>query len=185
MLVTALDDDVPLDVEIFEKLWRAHACVHIPDTIVWKFGKLEGWFFNRQGGSARHGLQPAPRVKRKRDSTVHRSDMLTKVAAAMMAGSSHGHEIVATWVSAEPGDPTSRVLHLTRDTMEKFLRHVPDKGHGVLQKWVPPFGGRACLLRTEWSPHHHAVELRTNWRPLYDLKVELGRRLATFVVLRE
>ena len=142
-----------------------------------KFGKLESWYFN----SSKHKLpgQP-PLVKRKRDATLRRGNTYEKLIECFTAGTSSDSDLVATWVTAAPDAETSGVLHLTRGMLERFLRMVPEKGHGVLQQWVAPFGGRQCLLRTDWSPHHFGVELRTNWHTLTDHKQPVCQRLATF-----
>ena len=138
-----------------------------------KFGKLDSWFFN-----ASHSGSP-PLIKRKRDFTVHRGDLITRICKMFCAHAANESDLVATWVSGDPGE-SCRVLHLTRGSIEHFLRMVPAKGHGVLQRWVPPFGGRNCLLRADYSPHHFGLELRTNWHTVIDGRLPLSQRLATF-----
>ena len=45
MDVKALPTDVPLDVDVYELLWRARVRIHLPETLVYKYGRLESWFF--------------------------------------------------------------------------------------------------------------------------------------------
>jgi hypothetical protein len=110
---------------------------------------------------------------------MRHGDIFAKVMETFGGDVASPTEVVATWVSGEPGTSCT-VQHLTKGALEGFLRHVPQKGHGMLQKFVPPFGGKASLLRTDWSPHHQSVELRTNWYSTTDFKRPLAERLATF-----
>ena len=155
--IAPLDDYVPIDVDAFELLWRAHACVHIAETVVYKFGKLESWFFN-----AKTNGPEAPAIRKKRDYTVRRGDVNQTIMEAFCANCSSGNDLVATWVSGEPNEPC-KVVHLTKRLLHQFLNFVSEKGHGVLQRWSAPFDGHNALLRADWSPHHFSLELCTNW----------------------
>lgn len=158
----ALQDEVPVVVDIFESLWRAQAHIHIPETIVYRYGKLESWYFNAIG--SRSG--EAPLVKRKRNFTIWRGDVVERICTLFCSGAKHKDDVVGTFVQGEPG-ADCQVLHLTASSLEKFMKHVPDKGHGVLQRWVPPFGGHAALLRTDWSPHFFGLDMRVNWHSVH------------------
>lgn len=158
------DDHVPYDAEFFELLWKVHARVHITDTIVYKYGKMESWFFNKRRKSVNLDVRAEPpKVCKKRDYTVRRGDLNQTIMEAFTSHCVNDSELVATWVSGEP-DALCRVLHLTKATLHQFLAYLPDKGHGLLQRWTAPFGGRNSLLRTEWSPHHFSLELCSNWK---------------------
>ena len=158
------DDGVPYECEFFELLWKAHARVHITDTIVYKYGKMESWFFNKRRKSTNLDMRAEPpKVCKKRDYTVRRGDLNQTIMEAFTSHCVNDSELVATWVSGEPNE-LCRVLHLTKATLHQFLAYLPDKGHGLLQRWTAPFGGRNALLRTEWSPHHFSLELCTNWK---------------------
>lgn len=172
----ALDDVVPLEIKIYELLWRARVRIHLPETLVYKFGRLESWFFSVPAHSKPND---PPLLKRKRDYTVRRGDTKETILHAFCAHCRSEHEIVATWVSGAPGTEC-RVLHLTKATLAKFLSYMPEKGHGVLQRWVAPVANKSTLLRTDWSPHYFAVEMCTNWHSTTDPKLPLGQRLATF-----
>lgn len=152
----ALECDVPVETDVLELLWRARCRINIPETIVYKFGKLESWFFcsnNKKG---------EPQIRRKRDYTVRRGDVSETITKAFTSQCTSDQDLVATWVSGNPDEPC-KVLHLTKDTLHRFLAHMPDKTHGVLQRWVAPFGGRSTLVRTDWSPHYFSLEQCTNW----------------------
>jgi hypothetical protein len=175
-LLDALDADVPVEVDVFELLWQARARVHIPDTIVYKFGKLESWFFT--ASSSKHPKLPV--IKRKNNYTVRgHGDVNETIRKAFCAHTTTEQDLVATWVSGDPGE-NAKVLHLTQSTLGQFLAHMPAKGHGVLQRWVAPFGGRSTQLRTDWSPHHFSLEMCTNWHSVHDSRRPLRERLATF-----
>ena len=153
------DCDVPIEIDVYELFWRARVRLHLPETIVYKFGRLEHWFFC----SATKSGEP-PKIKRKRDYTVRRGDVVEKILDAFCAHATHDEQLVATWVSGMPGE-NCRVLHLTRRTLSQFLAFMKhaQKGHGLLQRWCEPFGGHSTMLRTDWSPHHFALEMSTNW----------------------
>ena len=42
----ALNDEVPLCLEAYELLWRAKAALRVPDSIVWKDGCVDAWYFS-------------------------------------------------------------------------------------------------------------------------------------------
>ena len=154
-----LDCDVPIEVDAYEVLWRARVRVHLPETIVFKYGRLDSWFFCMR---ERHG--GAPKIKRKRDYTVRRGDVVQNILDSFCAQAESEHDIVATWIAGQPNE-NCRVLHLTRGTLERFLRHVKgdETAHGMLQRWCAPFGGHSSMLRTDWTPHHFGLEMCTNW----------------------
>lgn len=171
-----MQGDVAIEIDAYELLWRSRVRVHLPETIVFKFGRLDAWFFasfDRKG-------QP-PRIKRKRDYTVRRGDVVDKIIDSFCAHATSEQDLVATWVSGPPGE-NCRVLHLTKKTLAQFLAFIKhtQKGHGVLQRWCAPFGGHSTMLRTEWSPHYFGLDQCTNWHPVSDQRQPLGERLATF-----
>ena len=141
--------DVRLDVEIFELLWRSHARVHVPESVVYKFGKMTNWFFCQHTASS-----DPPFLKRKRAHNIRRHDVNAKILQAFCAGTTSDDDLVATFVWAADPSENCKLVHLTRKMLEHFLQFMPNKGHGVLQRWAAPFGGRSTLIRTEWSPHH-------------------------------
>ena len=63
--------DVPLDVDVYELLWRSRVRVYMPETVVFKYGRLEHWFFS----VGNHKKGHLPKIKRKRDITVRRGDV--------------------------------------------------------------------------------------------------------------
>lgn len=174
----ALEDEVQLEVTLFELLWKSGARVNIPDTLTYKYGKLESWYFNAKSAKRNE----VPLVKRRRDNKVKSGDVIGRLVEAFCAGKDDD-DVVGVWVNAEPGERCI-VLHLTKRNFASFLRDAPRRGHGVLQKWVAPFGGRNCHLRADWSPHSFNIELRTNWHlvsgPTTVARPPIAERLATF-----
>ena len=177
-MLSALEDEVPLQVMLFELLWKCRARVHIPDTLTYKYGKLESWYFNSKDSKTSPRLGPLPLVKRKRDSKIKSSDVTDRILEAFCTGKQE-QDIVALWVNAEPKE-NCKLLYLTRANFSFFLCNSPRHGHGVLQRWVAPFGGHNSHLRADWSPHHLSLEQRTNWYSVGDQKHPLAQRLATF-----
>ena len=176
----ATQDTVCCIVDFFESLWRAGARVHIPETIIYKFGRLDQWYFNPgRPSDSDDGPHPNPRVKRKRPFTLHRQDVHEYILNRFTSPDMGEGEVVATYTAGEPGSSCS-VIYLTRATLEPFLRNVPNKGHGLLQRWVAPFGGHATMLRTDWSPHYFGLDMRVNWHAVADSRQPLSHRLATF-----
>lgn len=175
-----LDDSVGVDIEVFETLWKARARVAIAETIVYKYGKLESWFFNsatkRKGSSDLRA--ELPQIRKKRDYTVRRGDVNQTIMEAFTSHCSTDSEIVATWISGEPNE-LCKVLHLTKATLHQFLKFVPEKGHGVLQRWTAPFGGRNSLIRSEWSPHHFSLDMCTNWHAVGTRRLDTLARART------
>ena len=47
-MLSSLQDEVVLDIDVLEKLWRARARIHIADTIVCEFGRAESLSRNLQ-----------------------------------------------------------------------------------------------------------------------------------------
>ena len=168
--------DVPLDVDVYELLWRSRVRVYMPETVVFKYGRLEHWFFS----VGNHKKGHLPKIKRKRDITVRRGDVFANIVESFCAGASD-QDLVATWISGEAGEPCN-VLHLTCRSLQKFLAHQKSdqKGHGVLQRWSAPFGGHSTTLRTDWSPHYFSLEMCTNWMLVNDQRRPIHERLATF-----
>ena len=138
-------DEVPTCVDLFTMLWKSKAKVLIPDTIVYRYGLLESWFYVSSVKS--------PVVMKKRQFTMRHGGMLEKIETALSVGSTKDDDIVAVWVAGEPGQP-STVLHLTKYSLHQFLTNVPGKGHGVLQSFIRPFGEHNAVLRTQRTPHH-------------------------------
>ena len=176
--MVALEDEAPIVVEIYEQLWQAHARIFLPDTVVYKYGRLESWFFcseSRDGGP--------PILKRKSHVTVTQQGVFDKVIDRLTQGADSPGSIVAVWVGGPPGEKCN-VMHLTAATLPMFVRSTPDKGHGILQKFVSPIqaGGvlQNSMTRCNWSPHVCSLEMRTNLAPLLDAKVPLAHRTATF-----
>jgi hypothetical protein len=178
LMLDALEDEVPLQVMLFELLWKCRARVHIPDTLTYKYGKLESWYFNSKDSKSSPRKGPLPLVKRKRDSKIKSSDVTDRIIEAFCTGKQE-QDIVALWVNAEPKE-NCKLLYLTRANFSFFLCNSPRHGHGVLQRWVAPFGGHNSHLRTDWSPHHLSLEQRTNWYSVGDQKHPVAQRLATF-----
>ena len=158
MTIEALDCDCPIEVDTYELLWRSRVRVYLPETIVFKFGRLDSWFFT----TASRGGEP--RIKRKRDYTVRRGDVVSNIIDSFCAHAAGDNDIVATWISGQQGEDC-KMLHLTASSLVRFLAHIKgaETGHGVLQRWCVPFGGHSCMLRTDWSPHFFGLEMRTNW----------------------
>lgn len=170
----AMECDVPLEVDVYELLWRARVKCWIPETVVFKYGRLDSWFFCT---SERH----QPKIKRKRDYTVRRGDVVRNILDGFCAHAESDQDLVATWLSGEPGH-NCHMLHLTRSSLARFLAFMKgsEAGHGVLQRWCAPFGGHSSMLRTDWSPHHFGLEMCTNWHKVNDSRHPLAQRLATF-----
>jgi hypothetical protein len=175
----ALDDEAPISVEVYEELWRSKARVFLPDTIVYKYGRLDSWFFaseSKDGGP--------PVIKKKSRSTMTNSGVLDMVIERLCYRAEGARAVVAVWVGGHDPGENCQVLHLSAQTLERFLKSTPDKGHGILQKFVPPMQAGAVLqnsmVRASWSPHVCSLELRRNLHGLYDPKVALAHRTATF-----
>jgi hypothetical protein len=166
-------DEVPVDVDIFYRMWKSQARVRIPQTIVYRFGKIDSWFFN-----ATHEKGETPLVLQKRPFTIRQTGIAERIIQAM-AGNAKPNDLVAIWVGGEPSAP-SVVLHLTKQHLSLFLTQVPDKGHGVLQRFVKPFGGHNGIYRAERTPHHFAIDYKVNWYTTSDQRVKMSDRLATF-----
>ena len=170
-----LQDDVPIIVDAFEELWRAHVPVPLPDTIVWKYGRIESWFFTQMTADG------APTVRRKRPATIRAQNILSKVAKAMRAHRRAGApgDVVARWIGGEPGEPC-RVMYLTSDALQHFLANIVDKGHGVLQRWCAQTTEHCVAARAHWSSHLFSLECRSNIHPISARHVPLPERTATF-----
>ena len=154
----SLDLDVPIEVDVYELLWRSRVRTYLPESIVFKFGRLDSWFFTacEKGGQ--------PRIKRKRDYTVRRGDVVENIVSSFCAHAVGDHDIVATWIAGQQGE-NCKMMHITASTLLRFLEHIKgsETGHGVLQRWSVPFGGHSTMLRTDWTPHHFGLEMCTNW----------------------
>ena len=165
----SLYDEQPVVVELFELLWKSGARVPIPDTFVYKFGRLEAWFFVSKSGQ----------LKQKKNQTVVSQNVFDKVRAAFCDGLRHANDIAAVWAGGAPGSP-ARILHITRDNLLPFLLEMPDKGHGVLQRWITPTTEHNTLVRAMWTPHVFELECRQNSLSMHDHRHPLAERLATF-----
>ena len=75
----SLYDEQPVVVELFELLWKSGARVPIPDTLVYKFGRLDAWFFVSKSGQ----------LKQKKNQTVVSQNVFDKVRAAFPDTSTH------------------------------------------------------------------------------------------------
>jgi hypothetical protein len=133
---------------------------------VFKFGRLDSWFFT----AVARRKEQLPRIKRKRDYTVRRGDIVKTIIDSFCAQAASDNDLVATWISGIPNE-NCRVLHLTKKSLPQFLAFIKhaQKGHGVLQRWCAPFGGHSTMLRTEWSPHFFSLEMCTNWHSVRTL----------------
>ena len=165
----SLYDEQPVVVELFELLWKCGARVPIPDTLVYKFGRLDAWFFVSKSGQ----------LKQKKNQTVVSQNIFDKVRAAFCDGLRHANDIAAVWAGGAPGSP-ARILHITRDNLLPFLLEMPDKGHGVLQRWITPTTEHNALVRCLWTPHVFELEVRQNSLSMHDARHPLAERLATF-----
>ena len=165
----SLYDEQPVVVELFELLWKSGARVPIPDTLVYKFGRLDAWFFVSKSGQ----------LKQKKNQTVVSQNVFDKVRAAFCDGLRHANDIAAVWAGGAPGSP-ARILHITRDNLLPFLLEMPDKGHGVLQRWITPTTEHNTLVRAMWTPHVFELECRQNSLSMHDHRHPLAERLATF-----
>ena len=167
----SLYDEQPVVVELFELLWKSGARVPIPDTLVYKFGRLDAWFFVSKSGQ----------LKQKKNQTVVEPERLRQGARAPSATAlRHANDIAAVWAGGAPGSP-ARILHITRDNLLPFLLEMPDKGHGVLHAMITPTTEQqhprprdvdAARLRARVPP-----ELVLSMRPS---PPPLAERLATF-----
>eukprot|EP00965_Chrysotila_dentata_P253784 6211429-Pleurochrysis_carterae.AAC.1 len=153
-----LTDELPVLVSLYEELWRTHAEISIPDSLVWKYGRLDHWYFTSTE-------QGSPRLKRKLSSTVNKGDgMFSNVVHAFTKHlrldriedeaerDSVAGQVVACWIGGNPEKPCE-VRHLTADTLSDFLTNYGQK-HGVLQRWLLPSTQKHVqATRIEWSPH--------------------------------
>ena len=89
----SLYDEQPVVVELFELLWKSGARVPIPDTLVYKFGRLDAWFFVSKSGQ----------LKQKKNQTVVSQNVFDKVRAAFCDGLRHANDIAAVWAGGAPG----------------------------------------------------------------------------------
>jgi hypothetical protein len=144
--------------------------------VIYRYGRIDSWFFNGRR-SKKGGI--APLVLRKRQFSVRHAGVMERIETAMGADKAATNDVVAVWIAGEPGE-LSIVLHLTKYSLHQFLNNVPDKGHGILQRFVQPFGGRNALVRSVSTPHHFGIEYRTNWYATTDHRIMLAPRLATF-----
>eukprot|EP00966_Prymnesium_polylepis_P145891 3370339-Prymnesium_polylepis.1 len=172
--MNTLNDEVPVNVDIYQHLWKAQAHINVPDTIVYRYGRIDSWFFNGKAS----GKGPAP-VMRKRQFSIRHAGIMERIETAMGSDAAGPNEVIAVWMAGEPGEP-SIVLHLTKTSLHHFLTNVPDKGHGILQRFVKPFGGHNSLVRSVRTPHHFALDFRVNWYATTDTRIPLAQRLATF-----
>ena len=99
-----LQDDVSVDVEIYYLLWKAQAHVRIPTTVIYRYGKVESWFFN----AMKSGL---PCVMRKRLFTLHQSGIVERIEEALGGHTRQPHEVVAVWTAV----PRSHLACLALD----------------------------------------------------------------------
>ena len=62
------------------------------------------------------------------------------------------------WEQQEDAARDDEASAETRATKEAAARSKfraqKDKGHGVLQRFIKPFGGHNAVLRTQRTPHH-------------------------------
>ncbi|KAL1503079.1 hypothetical protein AB1Y20_011144 [Prymnesium parvum] len=174
--MNTLQDEAPLILDVFELLWRAHALVRIPDSVVYRFGRVESWYFSAARGVRSHR---APAIMRKRKFQLRQAGLRERIEEAMGAAQAQEDDVLAVWMTAAPGE-CSHVRHLTKAALHDFLRSGPDKGHGVLQRFVRPIGGHNSAVRTVRTPHYFNLECRTNWYAVTDARVPLAERLATF-----
>uniref|UniRef100_A0A7S4C5V8 Uncharacterized protein n=1 Tax=Chrysotila carterae TaxID=13221 RepID=A0A7S4C5V8_CHRCT len=180
-----LTDELPVLVSLYEELWRTHAEISIPDSLVWKYGRLDHWYFTSTE-------QGSPRLKRKLSSTVNKGDgMFSNVVHAFTKHlrldriedeaerDSVAGQVVACWIGGNPEKPCE-VRHLTADTLSDFLTNYGQK-HGVLQRWLLPSTQKHVqATRIEWSPHVVNMETRTNLNAIDDDNIPLAQRMATF-----
>ena len=130
--------------------------------------RLDAWFFVSVG-----------QLKQKKNQTVVSQNVFDKVRAAFCDGLRHVNDIAAVWAGGAPGSP-ARILHITRDNLLPFLLEMPDKGHGVLQRWITPTTEHNTLVRAMWTPHVFELECRQNSLSMHDHRHPLAERLATF-----
>jgi len=169
--------DEPIVLGVYEELWRANARVRIPDTVVWKLGKISAWFFTSKADG-----KDGPKLMRKASTTL-RQDINTKVFEAFTKGFTGGaHDACARYIGSKAQGAPACVVHLTTEGLRDFLFTKGNelKGHGVLQRWLAPPGDNAVGARCVWSSHRCGIEVMQNSHSHRDARVKLDERLATF-----
>lgn len=171
--------DEPIVLGVYEELWRANARIRIPQTLLWRNGKIVGWFF-----TSRQREPEGPKLMRKNSSTMQQPYLHAKILEAFTKGFSGApHEAVARYIGSQTAGGPAAIVHLTKHGLQDFLAGKTGgdvKGHGVLQQWFPPSGENAYGVRCLWTSHRCGLEIMQNTHSHRDAKVELSHRLATF-----
>ena len=88
-------------------------------------------------------------------------------------------EVVAQWMTpTQGGEITAEFFN--KQTLHDFLTKRKKRGHGVLQKFVPPAGANVATIQAIWTPHLVLVEKRQNTQQLDDNRLDMGPRCITY-----
>ena len=160
--------------EVFHLLWHKTGTTQsseqlaIPDTVVLKYGQPVAWYFTSVDGT----------IKRK--SKVNLT--FARIQELFTARPSRsGIAATYTYNDRQSGLIKCVIEHLDAPGLANLLAQPalrrPD---GVLQRWVDPAGERNLTIRALWSPKITIAEKIVNTKNLFDRKLGVNERAATF-----
>lgn len=164
-------------VQLFELLWkrdlRSHSSltVSIPDTVVFRFDFVSGWYFTSVDGTVKRKT----RAKLTNDS-IYEEFTKRPTPSGVVA------YFVATGPRSTESGRTSKptVEYFGPEGLRDFLFNCPGKGDGILQRFIEPKGEKNSMMRALWSPKVCVLERRVNRLSLRDARYNAYERVVTF-----
>lgn len=140
--------------------------VNVPDTIVFRSGQPNAWFFTAKNGKLK---------KKSRQNMV-----LAKVEQSFMKHSL-GYDIIATFVTiSDDKEASSVVQFLDQKSFFDFLYDHSKTCSGILQRFIEPKGTKNETIRAIWSPKICLLERHENIYQLHDHRFGLYERCITY-----
>ncbi|CAE7288819.1 unnamed protein product [Symbiodinium sp. CCMP2592] len=168
----------------FELLWKRDllsdqsVALRIPDTIVFKFNYPSVWYFTSLDGTLKRKHK-----SKLNDEYIFQQFLKRPPACGIVAyyvrtvvDAEDAHKGLAENVPA----PTT-IEYLNEAQLHDFLfNRQREKGSGLLQKFLEPFGDRNNMIRALWSPKVCLLERRLNCLNLNDTRYDMYERAVTF-----
>ncbi|CAE7185113.1 unnamed protein product, partial [Symbiodinium necroappetens] len=170
--------------QLFELLWKRDllsdqsVALRIPDTIVFKFNYPSVWYFTSLDGTLKRKHK-----SKLNDEYIFQQFLKRPPACGIVAyyvrtvvDAEDAHKGLAENVPA----PTT-IEYLNEAQLHDFLfNRQREKGSGLLQKFLEPFGDRNNMIRALWSPKVCLLERRLNCLNLNDTRYDMYERAVTF-----
>ncbi|CAD8138952.1 unnamed protein product [Paramecium pentaurelia] len=160
--------------------------LRLPDTILFKNGMPQVWYFTNQSGEILMKKNDCRKPENIINHFCNNSKQNGQVIAYYIYNSKYNvqdpindpHEI--SKIKQFDVNEKICIYYLTKETFPQFIKNNNKAPEGILQKFIDPIANHEQLIQAIWSPSVCILSKKQNNRDLYDMQFDPYERCATF-----